>query len=179
MRQGHIVQSDQGNFDIPFGHDHHAVASEDGPATFVAMFDNHGFIAILFREEDHRRVTVACHGGDQRIVRLEDGRSFRRKYVNNRPLDQGQLLGRFDIGNAEVVPFANVRNNSHVAAVKAETGPQNSAACGFENRDFDRTGSSARPKRWQGRCNRRYRCVVDRQKYHRCRSCPLCVPRIA
>ena len=96
MRQRHVLQSDQGDFDVAFGDDHGVVAHEDRAAARAAVGRNHRIIAALGKE-NYRRSALASHGRDQRIIGLEHNCSLARHGVDNRPLHGGQLVERLDV----------------------------------------------------------------------------------
>ena len=55
VRQRHVFQRDQRDFDVPFGHDDHSVPHENRTAASATMDRDHRIVSP-HREEDHRRL---------------------------------------------------------------------------------------------------------------------------
>ena len=73
-------------------------------------------------EEGHFAGAMAGHGGDQRVGRVEHRSSRGTHDFDDHPLDLRQQLRRIDLGEAQVVAFADIGHHRHVALIEAQPG---------------------------------------------------------
>src|SRR6185503_8818782 len=132
VRQGYVGQRDQRNLDFSFGHDHHVVSHEHGAAAQLTVRQNHRIVAANGKEYD-RRAASAGHGCHERVVGLEHCRAVVRHGLDDRSLDGGQLLDRFDVADTQVVAFADVCDHRDVATIETQPCAQDAAAGRFQH----------------------------------------------
>src|SRR5262249_17493865 len=88
-------------------------------------------------EVDHRAAAVLGHAGDVRVVRPQHGRASRGDGRHQRTFDVGELLQGVDVGDAQVIPLADVGDDSYVAAVEAQPGTENTTTRRLQHRRLD------------------------------------------
>src|SRR5450631_3358960 len=88
-------------------------------------------------KEDHGTAALVGHLGDQRIVGVQHGRALGRYAPDGHGFDQRQLFHGVDAGHAQVIAFADVRNDGDVTPIEAQAFAQQAAARGFEHGSID------------------------------------------
>ena len=95
------------------------------------------FVFGRMSKVNHAALAVLGHRGHQRIGRVEHGETVRRHDIDNHPLDLGQHFQIVDAAEAQMIAFADIGDDRHVAAVEAQAGSQHAAAGRFQHGHID------------------------------------------
>ena len=101
------------------------------------MLDEHG-VGRVEGEIDHLPLAPFLHAHDQGIGGIEHGGAAGPHRRDDRPLHPGDLFGRVDLGDAEVIPRGDVGDDRDVAAVEAAALPEDAPPRCLEHRRGDR-----------------------------------------
>ncbi len=100
------------------------------------MLDEQRMMAVP-REQDDRAAAMRCHLHHQRIVGLEDGMAVRGDDLDDGALDARELFDRFDVGDAQMIALGDVGDDGDIAAIEAQPGAEDAAACRFQHGRLD------------------------------------------
>ena len=135
--QRNSIQRKKNEVRISFSQNDRVVSNKSAPATLNTVSRQNGVIAIQGKEY-HSPLAFFCHFRRQRIIGLENSEAVFVNCFDNATFYLCKLFNGFDIGQAQMVPFANVRYNTDVTHIESETFAKDAAASGFQNGGFDR-----------------------------------------
>ena len=81
---------------------------------------------------------MRLHAHHERIGGVQHGHAVGRNDVDDAAFHFGQIFGRVDFAQPQVIAFADVGDHGHVAAVESEAFAEDSAAGGFKHGGIDR-----------------------------------------
>ena len=84
---------------------------------------------------------MRLHGHHERIGGIEHRRAVGRHDVDDAAFHLGQVFGRVDLAQAQVIAVADVGDHGHVAAVEGQAFAEDAAAGGLEDGGVDRRDS--------------------------------------
>ena len=137
MDQRHAVEMRQARLPRAVAEDDPAVADGRRQAPLRQMLDHQGEIGVEREVNDLARAPL-LHVDDERIGGVEHrGTRFAHR-VDDCPLHPSELLGGIDIGHAEMVARADIRDDADVAGIEAAALAEDAAAGRLEDRRGDR-----------------------------------------
>ncbi len=89
-------------------------------------------------KEDNLPLATFRHLSGHGVIGLQNTIPFFSNGLDDTSLDFGKLLDGFDVGEAEMITFSDVRHDTDIAIIESEPLAKNTASSGFEDCRLDR-----------------------------------------
>ena len=97
----------------------------------------HHRIEFIQRKKRYRPFAFSGHAGNDRICCVQNGRSFGADVLNDHALENGKLIDRGDVIEAEVIAATHIGNDRDIAAIKRQAFAQHPTAGSFKHCGID------------------------------------------
>ena len=134
--QGHLGKLGEHCFLATFG-DHDLTLANECDGTPRGLVRGHHGMGGVDREVERLAFVLFAHRGNERIGRVQHGPAIRLQHFDNAPLHDRDLLGRVDVGHAEMVAAGDVRHHRDIAAVEPQAFAQDATPSRFEHGRID------------------------------------------